>query len=198
MNWCTDNSGDFIQPAAQARQLVWNRGAGLQRDCPILQVCCTSADCVAMLHPCISKACNDAHVYSQTRMFMRFCSPVAECHTGAHPRGRTRSALDAHVDTWIGLWHCTGRSLLHLAASKQWCPALHGTWLGWVAICMLCMYAARHMAVRCRCCQHYVAVDQLLAALVCRPNCKGFLVLILALQHLCSVIGRQRQRRAPN
>jgi hypothetical protein len=29
--------GDFIQPAAQARQLVWNRGAGLQRDSPILQ-----------------------------------------------------------------------------------------------------------------------------------------------------------------
>lgn len=29
--------GDYIQPAAQARQLVWNRGAGLQRDSAILQ-----------------------------------------------------------------------------------------------------------------------------------------------------------------
>lgn len=30
-------AGDYIQPAAQARQLVWNWGAGLQRDSAILQ-----------------------------------------------------------------------------------------------------------------------------------------------------------------
>ena len=164
-------AGDFIQPAAQARQLVWNRGAGLQRDSPILQVCCRLAAYAAMLHlVCKRRSTLQTILHTVACPFVLL--PVAECHTCAHPCRRTRPAFDAHVDTGTGIWHGTGRSILLLIACNSALRCVpHGLGGRRSVRCVYMWRGAWQYAAGAP--STFVAVDKLLAAIVCRPNCKG-------------------------